>query len=86
MDEQLIRLESRQKALLTQHNIEHSPVREPLDLPPPPTFYNPWEGYGDASLMYGPPPINLDDEDFGGDETDSDDSPPAAFSAHDDDY
>jgi hypothetical protein len=26
-------LETRQKALLTQHNIEHSPVCEPMDFP-----------------------------------------------------
>jgi hypothetical protein len=26
-------LETRQKALLAQHNIEHSPVREPMDFP-----------------------------------------------------
>jgi hypothetical protein len=50
-------LETRQKALLAQHNIEHSPVREPMDFPPPPNFYNPlgdlqrhlhdvWSSYG----------------------------------------
>jgi hypothetical protein len=43
VDEQLIKLETRQKALLAQHNIEHSPVCEPMDFPPPPTLYNPWE-------------------------------------------
>jgi hypothetical protein len=31
IDEQLLRLETRQKALLSQHNIEHSLVREPMD-------------------------------------------------------
>jgi hypothetical protein len=55
VDEQLIKLETRQKALLGQHNIEHSPVREPMDFPPPPVFYNPWEIYGDTSMMYGAP-------------------------------
>jgi hypothetical protein len=43
VDEQLIKLDTRQKALLAQHNIEHSPVREPMDFPPPPAFYNPCE-------------------------------------------
>jgi hypothetical protein len=55
-----------------------------MDFPPPPTFYNPWEIYGDASMMYGVPPADIDDEDFGGGETDDDDdSPPAAHSPHD---
>jgi hypothetical protein len=85
VDEQLIKLETRQKALLAQHNIEHSPVREPMDFPPPPTFYNPWEIYGDTSMMYGAPPTDIDDEDFGGGETDDDDSPPAAHSPDDND-
>jgi hypothetical protein len=38
VDEQLIKLETCQKAFLAQHNIEHSPIREPVDFPPPPTF------------------------------------------------
>jgi hypothetical protein len=54
-----------------------------MDFPPPPTFYNPWEIYGDTSMMYGAPPADIDDEDFGGGETDDDDSPPAAHSPHD---
>jgi hypothetical protein len=83
VDEQLIKLETHQKALLAQHNIEHSPVREPMDFPHPPTFYNPWEIYGDTSMMYGSPPTDIDDDDFGGGETDDDDSPPAAHSPHD---
>jgi hypothetical protein len=66
VDEQLIKLETRQKVLLAQHNIEHSPVHEPMDFPPPPTFYNPWEIYGDTSMIYGAPPTAIDDEDFGG--------------------
>jgi hypothetical protein len=55
-----------------------------MDFPPPPNFYNPWEIYGDTSMMYGAPPTDIDDEDFGGGETDdNDDSPPAAHSPHD---
>jgi hypothetical protein len=83
VDEQLIKLETRQKALLAQHNIEHSPVREPMDFPPPPVFYNPSEIYGDTSMMYGAPPADINDEDFGGGETEDDYSPPAAHSPHD---
>jgi hypothetical protein len=55
--------------MLAQHNIEHSPVREPMDFSPPPVFYNLWEIYNDASMMYGAPPADIDDEDVGGGET-----------------
>jgi hypothetical protein len=82
VNEQLIKLETRQKSLLTQHNIEHSPVREPMDFPPPPVFYNPWEFYSNTSMMYGAPPADIDDEDFGGGATEEDDSPPVAHSPH----
>jgi hypothetical protein len=68
--------------MLAQHNIEHSPVREHMDFPPPPVFYNPWEVYGDTSMMYGAPMADIDDEDFGGGETEEDDSPLAAHSPH----
>jgi hypothetical protein len=85
VDDQLIKLETRQKALLIQNNIEHSPICEPMDFPPPPVFYNPWEIYGDTSMMYGSPPTNIDDEDFGGGETEEDNSPPTAHSSHGDD-
>jgi hypothetical protein len=54
-----------------------------MDFSPPPNFYNPWEIYGDTSMMYGAPLDDIDDEDFGGGETDDDDSPPAAHSLHD---
>jgi hypothetical protein len=82
VDEQLLKLETRYKSMLAQHNIEHSPVREPMDFPPPPVFYNPWEVYGDTSMMYGAPLVDIDDEDFGGGETKEDDSPPEAHSPH----
>jgi hypothetical protein len=48
-------LETRQKALLAQHNIEHSPARKPMDFPPPPTFYNPWECWGCPKIWMRPP-------------------------------
>jgi hypothetical protein len=82
VDEQLLKLETRQKAMLAQHNIEHSPVRESMNFPPPPVFYNPWEVNCDTSMMYGSHPADIDDEDFGGGETEEDDSPPADHSPH----
>jgi hypothetical protein len=53
-----------------------------MNFPPPPVFYNPWEVYGDTSMMYGAPPTDIDDENFGGGETEEEDSPPAAHSPH----
>jgi hypothetical protein len=73
VDEKLLRLETHQKSLLAQHNIEHSLVCGPMDFPPP-IFNNPCEAYGEASMMYGGPPDDIDDEDFGGGETDEEDS------------
>jgi hypothetical protein len=45
-----------------------------MDFPPPPVFYNPWEAYGEASMMYGAPPGDIDDEDFSSGETGEEDS------------
>jgi hypothetical protein len=56
-----------------------------MDFPPPLVFYNPWEAYGDTSMMYEAPPADIDDEDIGGGETDEEDSPPAVHSPHGDD-
>jgi hypothetical protein len=53
-----------------------------MNFPPPPVFYNPWEVYCDTSMMYGSHPADIDDEDFGGGETEEDDSPPADHSPH----
>jgi hypothetical protein len=36
-------------------------------------------------MMYGAPPADIDDENFGGGETDKEDSPPPVHSLHDDD-
>ena len=52
VDEALLKLEKRQKELLDKSEVEHSPVREPWDIPPPPTFYNPWEEMGSSSQAY----------------------------------
>ena len=65
MDEQLLKIDTRQKALMAKNDIQHSPVRAPMEFPPPPVFYNPWGEMGDFSSMYGGPPP-FDDEDFGG--------------------
>jgi hypothetical protein len=51
-----------------------------MDFPSRPVFYNPWEVYGDISMMYRAPPADIDDEDFSGGETEKDDSPPATHS------
>jgi hypothetical protein len=40
-----------------------------MDFPPPPVFYNPWEIYSDTSMIYRAPPADIDDEVFGGGET-----------------
>ena len=65
MDEQLLKIETRQKALMAKNDIQHSPVRAPMEFPPPPVFYNPWGEMGVFSSMYGgPPPFH--DKDFGG--------------------
>ena len=65
VDEQLLKIETRQKALMAKSDIEHSLVRAPMEFPPPPVFYNPWDELGGSSSMYGGPPP-FDDEDFGG--------------------
>jgi hypothetical protein len=74
VDEQLLKIGIRQKEIMAKSGIPHSPVHAPMDFPPPPTFYNPWEEMGGPSMMFGAPQIDDDDdieEDLGGrDETD----------------
>ena len=80
MDEQLLKIETRQKELMAKNDIEPSPVHSPMEFPPPPVFYNPWGEMGDFSSMYGGPPP-FDDEDFrgreGSDSNDEEDVPAA---------
>jgi hypothetical protein len=45
MDEELLKLERRQKELMAKVDIPHSPVREPRDFPSRPSIYNPWDDY-----------------------------------------
>ena len=87
MDEQLLKIETRQKELMAKSDIEHSPVRAPMEFPPSPVFYNSWGELGDFSSMYGGPPL-FDDEDFGGrvgsDGEDNEDVPAADTPTDDD--
>jgi hypothetical protein len=68
VDEQLLKFEARQKEIMAKSDIPHSPIRAPMDFPPPPTFYNPWEEMGGPSMMFGAPQVDDDDieEDLGG--------------------
>ena len=81
VDEQLLKIEARQKEIMAKQDMPHSPLRAPMDFPPPPTFYNPWEQMGGPSMMYGAPPPAFDDieEALGGhgDSADEDDVPAA---------
>ena len=82
VDEQLLKIEARQKEITAKSGIPHPPLREPMDFPPPPTFYNPWEEMGGPSMMFGAPQAFGDiEEDFGGregsDDDDDDDVPTA---------
>jgi len=87
VDEQLLKIETRQKALMAKNDMEHSPVRATMEFPPPPVFYNPWGEMGDFSSMYGGP-LPFDDEDFGGhvgsDGEDKEDVPAADTPTDDD--
>jgi hypothetical protein len=43
VNEQLLKIEVRQKEIMAKYDMPHSPLRAPMDFPPPLTFYNPWE-------------------------------------------
>jgi hypothetical protein len=68
VDEQLLKIEAWQKEIMAKSDIPCSSVRAPMDFPPPPTFYNPWEEMGGPSMMFGSPQVDDDDieEDLGG--------------------
>jgi hypothetical protein len=70
VDEQLLKMEERQKALMAKNDMPHSPISAPMDFPSPPTFYTPWEQIGNSSMMFGAPQVDDDDieEDLGGHE------------------
>ena len=63
----MIKLENRQKEIMVKLDLPHSPPQDPSDLPPLPTFYNPWEEIGGPSMMFGASQFDDDIEhDFGG--------------------
>ena len=43
MDEELLKIERRQKEIMAKVEIPHSPIRESRDSPSPPKIYNPWD-------------------------------------------
>ena len=45
MDEELLKLEKRQKEIMAKVDLPHSPVREPRDFPTPPRVYNLWDDF-----------------------------------------
>ena len=53
MDEELLKIERRQKELMAKNGIPHSPLRALMDFPPPLFFYNPWEEIGQPSVLFG---------------------------------
>jgi hypothetical protein len=53
MDEELLKIERRQKELMAKVDIPHSPVREPRDFPSPPSIYNPWDDYVPQEYQFG---------------------------------
>jgi hypothetical protein len=55
VDEQLLKIEARQKEIMAKNDIPHSTIHAPMNFPPPPTFYNPWEEMGGPSMMFGTP-------------------------------
>jgi len=85
MDEELLKLERRQKEIMAKVDLPYSPVREPRDFPTPPRVYNPWDDYvpqenpdDDVEFDYGgqemPGTADDEEEEAGDDEeTESDD-------------
>jgi hypothetical protein len=61
VDEQLLKIEARQKEIMARYDMPHSPLRAPMDFPPPPKFYNPWEEMGGPSMMFGAPQVDEDE-------------------------
>jgi hypothetical protein len=67
VDEQLLKIEERQKEIMVKYDMPHSPLHALMNFPPPPTFYNPWEEMGGPSMMFGAPQVDEDEieEDLG---------------------
>ena len=49
VDEQLLKIEACQKEIMAKNDMPYSPLRAPMDFPPPPAFYDPWEEMGGPS-------------------------------------
>ena len=56
-------METRQKEMMAKYDMTHSPIRAPMDLPPPPVFYDPWEEMGGPSMVFGAPQAHGDADD-----------------------
>ena len=58
-------MEERQKKIMAQQQLPHSPVRAPREFPAPPHVYNPLEdlSYQQHFHEFGP---GVEEEDFGG--------------------
>ncbi|RLM77883.1 hypothetical protein C2845_PM12G07230 [Panicum miliaceum] len=76
VEEQLLKMEERQKTLMAKNDMPHSLIRAPMDFPPPTTFYNPWEELGSSSMMFGAP--QMDDDDIEETDEEEEDDVPAA--------
>ena len=69
-DEELLKLERRQKEIMAKVDLLHSPICEPRDFPTPPRVYNLWDDFApqdhsfgdDVELDYGGQEIQDDDE------------------------
>ena len=85
MEEELLKLERRQKEIMAKVELPHSPICVPRDFPTPPRIYNPWDDYvpqenlfDDVELDYGgqemlgPTHDEEEEEEDDGEETESD--------------
>jgi len=61
LDEEMLKFERRQKEIMTKVDLPHSPIREPREFPPPPSFYNPWEGTSQG-YTFGAPQVEEEEE------------------------
>ena len=80
MDEELLKLEKRQKEIMAKVDLPYSPVREPRDFPTPPRVYNLWDDFvpqenpfDDVEHDYGGQEMPGSTHDEEGDEEEGDD-------------
>ena len=48
---------------MAKNDMPYSPLRAPMDFPPPPVFYDPWEEMGGPSMVFGDPQVQGDSDD-----------------------